>query len=91
MESSLQPGAGRDSEYGAEGLARANKGEVSFTHPQKRTIALIVFLGGAAVLASYAYSLGIVPVTQADLWEGVPPAFLPEYITSMALAAGKAR
>jgi hypothetical protein len=52
---------------------------------------LIVFLGGAAVLASYAYSLGIVPVTQADLWEGVPPAFLPEYITSMALAAGKAR
>jgi hypothetical protein len=54
--------------------------------PQKRTLVWIVLLGGAAVLVSYAYSLGLAPVTQASLWGGVPPALLPAYVTSMALA-----
>jgi hypothetical protein len=55
-------------------------------HPQKRTLAWIVLLGGGAVLASYAYILGIEPATQADLWGGVPVALLPAYVASMALA-----
>jgi hypothetical protein len=57
-------------------------------HPQKRTMALIVLLGGGAVMLSYAYILGIDPVTQAALWGGVPPSLLPAYIASMALATG---
>jgi hypothetical protein len=60
--------------------------EGSFVHPQKRTLAWIVLLGGAAVLASYAYVLGMDPVTQIGLWGGVPPALLPAYIASMILA-----
>jgi hypothetical protein len=36
-------------------------------HPQRRTLAWIVLLGGAAVLVSYAYSLGLAPATQASL------------------------
>jgi hypothetical protein len=56
-------------------------------HPQKRALAWIVLVGGAAVLASYAYSLGLAPATQAALWGGVPPVLLPAYVTSMALAA----
>ena len=55
-------------------------------HPQKRTLVWIVLLGGAAVLVSYAYSLGFDPLTQAALWGGVPAALLPAYVTSMALA-----
>jgi hypothetical protein len=51
-------------------------------------MAWIVLLGGAGVLVSYAYSLGVDPVTQAGLWGGVPAALLPAYITSMALATG---
>ena len=58
----------------------------STVHPQKRRLVGIALLGGAAVLASYAYSLGYEPATQAALWGGVPPAFLPAYVTSMALA-----
>jgi hypothetical protein len=58
----------------------------SFVHPQKRRLVGIVLLGGAAVLASYARSLGFDPASQAALWGGVPPAFLPAYVTSMALA-----
>jgi hypothetical protein len=57
-------------------------------HPKKRRLAQIVLLGGTAVLASYAYSLAIAPATRAGLWGGVPPAMLPGYIVSMALAAG---
>jgi hypothetical protein len=57
-------------------------------HPKRRAMAWIVLLGGGAVLLSYAYSLGIDPATQADLWGGVPPALLPAYIISMALATG---
>jgi hypothetical protein len=55
-------------------------------HPQKRRLVWIVLLGGAAVLVSYAYSLGLTPATQAAMWGGVPPALLPAYVTSMALA-----
>jgi len=55
-------------------------------HSQKRTLVWIVLLGGTAVLASYAFSLGFDPATQAALWGGVPPALLPAYVTSMALA-----
>jgi hypothetical protein len=47
-----------------------------------------VLLGGAAVLASYTYILGLDPATQAGLWGGVPPAVLPAYVGSMVLAAG---
>jgi hypothetical protein len=57
-------------------------------HPQKRAPAWIVLLGGAAVLASYAYGLGVAPATDAGLWGGVPLALLPAYVTSMALATG---
>ena len=55
-------------------------------HSQKRTLVWIVLLGGTAVLASYAFSLGFDPATQAALWGSVPPALLPAYVTSMALA-----
>jgi hypothetical protein len=48
----------------------------------------IVLLGGGAVVLSYAYILGLDPATQADLWGGVPPALLPAYGASMALATG---
>jgi hypothetical protein len=56
-------------------------------HPKKQRLAAIMLLGGVAVLASYAYSLAIDPVTRAGLWGGVPSAFLPGYIVSMVLAA----
>jgi hypothetical protein len=56
-------------------------------HPQKRTLIWIVLLGGAAVLASYAFILGFDPATQAALWGDVPPALLPTYTASMILAA----
>jgi hypothetical protein len=55
-------------------------------HPQQRRLGWIVMLGGAAVLASYAYSLGIDRATQRGLWGGVPPALLPAYVASMAMA-----
>ena len=55
-------------------------------HPQKRTLVWIVLLGGAAVLVSYAYSLGLAPATQASLWGGVPARLLPIYVPAMALA-----
>jgi len=57
-------------------------------HPQKRTVAWIVLLGGGAVVLSYAYILGIDPAMQVALWGGVPPALLPAYVASMALATG---
>jgi hypothetical protein len=57
-------------------------------YPKRKAMAWIVLLGGGAVLLSYAYSLGLDPATQADLWGGVPPALLPAYLTSMALATG---
>jgi len=49
---------------------------------------VIVLVGGAAVLVSYACSLAIDPATRAGLWGGVPQALLPGYVASMALAAG---
>jgi len=55
-------------------------------HPQKRTLVWIVLLGGAAVLVSYAHSLGLTPATQAALWGGVPARLLLVYVPSMALA-----
>ena len=55
-------------------------------HPQKRTLVWIVLLGGAAVLASYAYILYLDSATRAALWGDVPPALLPAYVSSMALA-----
>jgi hypothetical protein len=58
----------------------------SFVQPQKRRLVAIVLLGGALVLASYAHSLGFDAASQAALWGGVPPALLPAYVTSMALA-----
>ena len=57
-------------------------------NPWKRALVWIVLLGGAAVLASYAYILGLDPSTQAGLWGGVPPAVLPAYAISMVLAVG---
>lgn len=55
-------------------------------HPYKRTLLWIVLLGGLAVLASYAYSVGLDPATRGGLWGGVPAALLPPYVASMALA-----
>lgn len=49
-------------------------------------MAWTVLVGGAAVLASYAYSLGFDPATQAGLWGGVPLGLLPAYVVSMAAA-----
>jgi hypothetical protein len=66
------------------GLVSRGKGNTM--HPQKRTLVWIVLLGGAAVLASYAYILGFDPATQGALWGGVPPTLLPAYVTSMAMA-----
>lgn len=57
-------------------------------HGGKRSLAWIVLLGGAAVMASYAYVLSLDPATQAGLWGGVPPAALPAYMALMVLAAG---
>ena len=57
------------------------------THPKKMGLAAIVLLGGAAVLASYAYILAIDPATRDSLWGGVPSALLPGYTASMVLAA----
>lgn len=56
-------------------------------NPQKRTMAWIVLLGGAAVLTSYAFSLRIDPATRADLWGGVPSTLVPTYVASMVFAA----
>ena len=56
-------------------------------HPKKLSLAAIVLLGGAAVLASYAYILVIDPATRDSLWGGVPPGLLPGYTASMVLAA----
>jgi hypothetical protein len=54
---------------------------------KKQELAAIVLLGGIAVLSSYAYSLGMDPITRAKLWGGVPQPLLPVYTVSMALAA----
>ena len=64
-----------------------NSSRGKLIHPKKQRLAAIVLLGGTAVLASYAYSLAIDPATRAGLWGGVPPALLPGYTASMALAA----
>jgi len=56
-------------------------------HPQKRTLALIVLLGGMAVLASYLYILRFDAATQKALWGGVPQALLPVYVASMGMGA----
>jgi len=42
-----------------------------------RSGAVIVLLGGVAVLSSYARSLAIDSITQAGLWGGVPSVLLP--------------
>jgi hypothetical protein len=46
----------------------------------------VVLLGGTAVLASYAYALGMAPSTRSGLWGGVPAVLLPAYVALMALA-----
>lgn len=56
-------------------------------HPQKRRLVWIMVVGGAAVLASYAYSLGLDAAAQVALWGGVPASLLPVYTPSMLLAA----
>jgi hypothetical protein len=56
-------------------------------HPKKQSLAVIVLLGGVAVLASYAYILAIDPATRDGLWGGIPSALLPGYTASMVLAA----
>jgi hypothetical protein len=57
-------------------------------HRENRVLVWIVLLGGAAVLASYAYILGLDLETRAGLWGGVPTIALPSYMGSMVLAAG---
>jgi hypothetical protein len=55
-------------------------------HPQQRRLLWIVVLAGSAVLASYAYTLGLDPAIRTGLWGGVPATLLPAYVTSMGLA-----
>jgi hypothetical protein len=70
-------------------LTRVSRSQAgSLVHPQKRTLAWIVSLGGAGVLASYACSLGVGPATRAGLWGGVPSRLIPAYVASMVLATG---
>ncbi len=54
---------------------------------QQRTLALIVLVGGLAVLGSYLYILRFDAATRTALWGDVPAALLPVYVVSMLLAA----
>jgi hypothetical protein len=44
-------------------------------------------VGGAAVLASYAWGLGALSAAEPGLWGGVPAAWRPAYTLNMLLAA----
>jgi hypothetical protein len=55
-------------------------------HPQKRVMALVNVVGGAAVLGSYAYGLATNPLTRGDVWGDVPDGLRPFYAASMLLA-----
>jgi hypothetical protein len=56
-------------------------------HPQKRTLAWVILLGGTCVLASYAYSWAVAPAILAGFWGGVPVGIRPAYSVAMLLAA----
>lgn len=56
-------------------------------HPQKRTLAWVVLLGGTCVLVSYAYSWAVAPASLAGFWGGVPVGIRPAYSVAMLLAA----
>ena len=56
-------------------------------HPQKRALLWIVLLGGASVLASYAYSWATDPTILAEFWGGVPQVVRPAYAIAMLFAA----
>jgi hypothetical protein len=56
-------------------------------HPQKRSLIWINALGGAAVLASYAWNLLAHPEAGGDFWGGVPASLQSGYVVTMLLAA----
>lgn len=53
----------------------------------KRSMLWINFLGGVAVLGSYAHGLLRHPLTRDDIWGGVPEWLKPYYTISMLAAA----
>jgi hypothetical protein len=56
-------------------------------NPQKRVLLWLIAIGGAAVLASYAWFLIAHPDLGGEFWGGVPAWMKPAYLVSMLLAA----
>jgi len=56
-------------------------------HPLKKSLILINFFGGLAVLGSYAWGFLTYPNAGEILWGGVPASLRPLYTVSMFLAA----
>jgi len=54
---------------------------------QKRSLVVVILVGGLAVLASYAWGVGTQPALREALWGGVPAGLRPQYTVSMLLAA----
>lgn len=56
-------------------------------NPQKRVLLRVIAIGGAAVLASYAWFLVAHPDLGDEFWGGVPAWMKPAYVFNMLLAA----
>jgi hypothetical protein len=56
-------------------------------HRDKRVMAWVNVIGGAAVLGSYAHGIWTHPGTAGDVWGGVPEWMKPFYTGSMLAAA----
>jgi hypothetical protein len=56
-------------------------------HPEKRLLAVLIILGGTAVLGSYVYGFAFWPDALAAMWGGVPDAIRPLYTGWMFVAA----
>jgi hypothetical protein len=69
-------------------LARAERPSARIAlAPQQRTLAWINVLGGACVLASYAWGFSVHSDVVGALWGGVPGWLRPLYTLNMLLAA----
>lgn len=56
-------------------------------HSQQIVLAVIVLVGGIAVVGSYVYWIWANPAHRGDLWGGVPEGLRRFYVGSMLLAA----
>jgi len=56
-------------------------------HPGRMRLVVLNVVGGIAVLASYAWGLGLHPELADALWGGVPEGLRPVYQVNMVLAA----